>query len=57
MADISSEGVNVNVQKIEIKFKIEYSWARKLFIMSNMDYCLPDLTSDGVNEYVENVHD
>ncbi len=39
------------------KFKIEYSFARNMFSKSKMEYCLDDLTSDGVNEYVQKVHD
>ena len=35
------------------KFKIEDSLARNMFLRSIMDFCMADVTSDGVNEYVQ----
>jgi len=35
------------------KFKIEYTWARNMFIMSNINYCLSDVTLEGVIEAVK----
>jgi len=34
------------------KFKIKYPLSRIMFFMSNMDYCLSDVTSQGVSESV-----
>ena len=48
LSDVTLEGVNQAVKM----FKIEYSWAKNMFIMSNMDYYLSVVKSDGVNGYV-----
>ena len=46
MADVTSEGINEFLKKINI----EYSFVGSMLRWSNMDYCLADLTSDVVNE-------
>jgi len=39
------------------KFKIKYSFARNMFTMSKMDYCMSDVTSEVVNKSIQKVHD
>ena len=39
------------------KFKIEYSLARNMSFRSNMQYCLANVSSEGVNEFIQKVHD
>ena len=33
------------------KFKIKSSWVKNMFSRSNVDYCMADVISEGVNEY------
>ncbi len=34
------------------KFKIDDCWARNMFGMINIDFCMANKTLEGVNEYV-----
>jgi len=38
--------------RLNRKFMIEESWIRNMFSRSNMDYCMADVTSEGINEYI-----
>ncbi len=37
------------------KFKIDDCWARNMFSMTNIDFCMANKTLEGVNEYVQEV--
>jgi len=34
------------------KYIIEYTWVRNMFGRSNMDFCIADVISESVNEYI-----
>jgi len=44
-----------SLMSIYKKFNIEYSLAKNMFISSNMQYCIADVSSE-VNEFIVKVH-